>query len=55
MPKVLHGGVWRHTRTLFNEGVIGDLTDEQLLERFVTAHGEASEIGRALRGRAVVG
>ncbi len=44
MPNVLHGGVWRHTRTLFNEGVIGDLTDEQLLERFVTAHGEASEM-----------
>jgi RNA polymerase sigma factor (sigma-70 family) len=39
-----HGGVWRHTQTLFNGGVIGDVADEQLLERFVTARGEAGEL-----------
>ena len=38
MAKDLNGGIWRHTRILFNEGVIGDLPDEQLLERFVAAH-----------------
>jgi DNA-directed RNA polymerase specialized sigma24 family protein len=39
-----HGGVWRHAHRLFQEGVIGDLADEQLLERFVTSHGEAAEL-----------
>ena len=31
-------------RTLFNLGVIGDLTDGQLLERFATRDGEAAEL-----------
>ena len=44
MARGLHGGVWRHAHTLFNEGVIGDVADEQLLERFVTAHREAGEM-----------
>ena len=44
MPKAPLGGVWRHAHTLFNEGVIGDVADEQLLERFVTAHREAGEM-----------
>jgi RNA polymerase sigma factor (sigma-70 family) len=39
-----HGDVWRHAQTLFNIGVIGDIADEQLLERFVTARGEAGEM-----------
>jgi RNA polymerase sigma factor (sigma-70 family) len=43
VAKGLHGGIWRHAHTLFNEGVIGDVGDEQLLARFVTAHREASE------------
>ena len=38
------GGVWRHAHMLFNEGVIGDVADEQLLERFVTAPREAGEV-----------
>ena len=40
----LHGNVWRAAQTLFNEGVVGDVTDEQLLERFVTAHREVGEL-----------
>jgi RNA polymerase sigma factor (sigma-70 family) len=44
VAKGLHGGVWRHAHALFNEGVHGDATDEQLLERFVTAHAEATEL-----------
>jgi RNA polymerase sigma factor (sigma-70 family) len=40
----LHGNLWRAAQTLFNEGVIGDETDEQLLERFVTAHRELGEM-----------
>jgi RNA polymerase sigma factor (sigma-70 family) len=44
VAKGLHGGVWRHAHTLFNDGVIGDVADEQLLERFVTAHREAGEM-----------
>ena len=44
MAKGLYGGVWRHAHTLFNEGVIGDVADEQLLERFVTAQSEAGEM-----------
>ncbi len=43
MARSLRGGVWRHAHTLFHEGVIGDVADEQLLERFVTAHGEGGE------------
>lgn len=38
------GDVWRHARTLFDVGVIGDVADEQLLERFLTARGEAGEM-----------
>ncbi len=38
------GDVWRHAHTLFAEGVIGDVADEQLLERFVTAPREAGEV-----------
>ena len=43
MARGLQGGVWRHVQTLFNEGVIGDVADEQLLEWFVTQHREAGE------------
>jgi RNA polymerase sigma factor (sigma-70 family) len=39
----LHGFAWQNAHTLFHEGVIGDVADEQLLERFVTAHGEGGE------------
>jgi RNA polymerase sigma factor (sigma-70 family) len=38
------GGVWRRANTLFNEGVIGDVADEQLLERFVAAPREVGEV-----------
>jgi HlyD family secretion protein len=34
-------------RTLFNLGIIGELTDGQLLERFTTQTGEASELAFA--------
>ena len=44
MAKTLHASAWRHAQTLFNQGVIGDVTDEQLLERFVTAHSEFGEM-----------
>ena len=44
MARGLHDDVGRHARTLFEEGVIGDLADEQLLERFVMAHRQAGEI-----------
>jgi RNA polymerase sigma factor (sigma-70 family) len=44
VPKALHGGVWRHAHTLFNEGVLAALADEELLDRFVTAHAEAREL-----------
>ena len=44
MAKGLHDGAGRHARTLFEEGVIGDLADEQLLERFVMAHRQAGEM-----------
>jgi RNA polymerase sigma factor (sigma-70 family) len=39
-----HRGVWRYAHTLFNEGVIGDVADAQLLDRFVTVGGEAGEM-----------
>jgi RNA polymerase sigma factor (sigma-70 family) len=38
------GGVWRRAHMLFTEGVIGDVADEQLLERFATAPREAGEV-----------
>ena len=44
MVKRRHGDVWRHAHMLFNEGVIGDVADEQLLERFLTAHCVAGEL-----------
>ena len=44
MAKGRSGDVWRHAHTLFAEGVIGDVADEQLLERFVTAPREAGEV-----------
>ena len=40
-------GAARHLRTLFNLGVIRDLTDGQLLERFATRDGEAAELAFA--------
>ena len=44
VAKGRHGDVWRHAHMLFNEGVIGDVADDHLLERFVTAHHEAGEL-----------
>jgi RNA polymerase sigma factor (sigma-70 family) len=41
------GVVQRQLRTLFNLGTIGELTDGQLLERFTTRGGEASELAFA--------
>ena len=35
--------VQRHLQTLFNEGVVGALTDAELLDRFITRRGEAAE------------
>jgi RNA polymerase sigma factor (sigma-70 family) len=37
------GIIWRQIRTLWNEGRIGTLPDEQLLEQFADARGEAAE------------
>jgi hypothetical protein len=37
------GAAMRQLSTLFNEGVTGAVTDGQLLERFATRRGEASE------------
>ena len=37
----------RHFRTLYRVGVVGDLTDGQLLERFVAGRDEAAEAGFA--------
>jgi HlyD family secretion protein len=39
--------VCRQIRTLFNVGVIGDLTDAQLLDRFTTLDGEPAELAFA--------
>src|SRR5262245_55916424 len=39
--------VLRQMRALFNLGVIGELSDGQLLERFATAGGEAAELAFA--------
>lgn len=41
------GALLRQFRTLYNIGVIGDLTDGQLLERFATDAGEAAELAFA--------
>jgi DNA-directed RNA polymerase specialized sigma24 family protein len=43
----LDRAVRRHISTLFNIGVIQDLTDGQLLERFSTGQGEAAELAFA--------
>ena len=42
-----NGVVQRQLRTLFNLGTIGELTDGQLLERFTTQTGDASELAFA--------
>ena len=42
------GAKLRHLGTLFNLGVYRDLTDGQLLERFSTGRGEASELAFAV-------
>jgi RNA polymerase sigma factor (sigma-70 family) len=44
VAKGRQGDVWRYAHVLFNEGVIGDVADDQLLERFVTTHREAGEL-----------
>jgi RNA polymerase sigma factor (sigma-70 family) len=44
VAKGLHGRAWRAAHTLFHEGVIGDVPDEQLLQRFLTAHLEGGEM-----------
>jgi RNA polymerase sigma factor (sigma-70 family) len=41
------GTVQRQLRTLFNLGIIRDLTDGQILERFATGCGEAAELAFA--------
>jgi RNA polymerase sigma factor (sigma-70 family) len=47
MARQYDGMMLRQVRTLFNLGVIGDLTDGQLLERFATSGGEATELAFA--------
>ena len=47
MARRSDGLVLRQLRTLFNLGVIGELTDGQLLERFATDGGEAAELAFA--------
>ena len=42
-----NGAELRRLRTLFNLGAIGELTDGQLLERFLTRGGEAAELAFA--------
>jgi RNA polymerase sigma factor (sigma-70 family) len=37
-------GVMRNIQALFTHGAIGDLDDEQLLDRFISAHAEFSEL-----------
>jgi len=41
------GGVGRRLQTLFNVGVVRELTDGQLLERFATGRGEGAELAFA--------
>ena len=43
MKIIRDGAALRQLSTLFNEGVTGAVTDGQLLERFATRRGEASE------------
>ncbi len=47
MARQYDGMMLRQVRTLFNLGVIGELTDGQLLERFATVGGEAAELAFA--------
>src|SRR5215470_18978564 len=47
MARRSDGMVLRQIRTLFDLGIIGELTDGQLLERFATAGGEAAELAFA--------
>jgi RNA polymerase sigma factor (sigma-70 family) len=47
MPNRRGGPVPRHMRTLFNLGLVGDLTDGQLLERCTTRGGEPAELAFA--------
>ena len=42
-----NGTVFQQIRTLFDVGVVGDLTDAQLLERFTTLDREAAELAFA--------
>ncbi len=44
MERSLRGRQWRHAATLFNEGAVGDLSDGQLLARFLTCNAESSEL-----------
>ncbi len=44
MTKRLHGQAWRHALVLFRDGALGDVSDEQLVERFVNGQGELGEV-----------
>jgi RNA polymerase sigma factor (sigma-70 family) len=41
MANPLHNYVWRDAQVLFREGVMGDLADEELIERFVDGRHDA--------------
>jgi HlyD family secretion protein len=43
-----NAAVFRQIQTLFDVGVIGDLTDAQLLQRFTTLDCEAAELAFAV-------
>ncbi len=47
MGKGYEDAGFRYVRMLFNAGTIGDVTDRQLLERFVAERGEAAELACA--------
>jgi RNA polymerase sigma factor (sigma-70 family) len=47
MTKGQQGAVLRHVQALFKAGRSGDLTDEQLLERFTARDGDAAELAFA--------
>ncbi|MGO9466938.1 MAG: hypothetical protein ACLQIB_02665 [Isosphaeraceae bacterium] len=47
MAREQHDVLVPQVRTLFQLGVVGGLTDEQLLERFTTQSGEAAELAFA--------
>ena len=48
MANRIEGTVQRQFDTLFNVGVIRDLTDGQLLERYATGQGESAELAFAV-------